>query len=566
MADPVNLTPPAISGNTTTGEVLSCSSGTWDQVVTETYQWKRETGGGTGVYADVPGATSHLYPLTNADVGRRIECAVTATGMPTPPPDTGSKVTVTLNPTGHSTAVYLDYGSDPANLSGTVGPVDAGSGSGVVSVDVNLPSFSANSYNFFRARAVNSSGESVSVISRVFTPPAVPHTIHVPADYATLQLAVNACVSGDTIDIGVTTQGTVNLNRNMSGIVRITGTGIIQRLNVTGKNWSVEAGITVDGHGLGGNDRLVELQSPAQNNHFACNIIYPATAVGQLGMIWGGNSTQDNYFYKMLVQGGGLSKGYSGSPGNPSIWPLRYRFVGCEFKAATWDLFHCDGMKSWAFIEGWHHNPTDGVTSEHHDSLQITYGDDLLWQRMRSSWSAGHSGGNNNGIIFSGDPSGCTNAHVQSSYIEHWHGVGVQFVPGTGWIRNLTIYDSGLTGGDSEDFVFGGATADVVNVSVVRGFANSGAGGITGSHNHFKISQGNLSSLSATTTGDPKYTDAANGDYRPIPSSPLAGSGISDSHTLKWGYDGRGWGATPPRGAFAPNNVTSPLVISAVLS
>lgn len=70
---PVNTVAPAITGTTTNGQTLTCSTGTWTGTATITYtrQWRRN-----GV--DVAGRTASTYLLGAADVGTVISCRVTA--------------------------------------------------------------------------------------------------------------------------------------------------------------------------------------------------------------------------------------------------------------------------------------------------------------------------------------------------------------------------------------------------------------------------------------------------------------------------------------------------------
>ena len=68
---PVNTVAPAVTGTTTVGNTLSCSTGTWTNAVTYTYQWFR-----SGVA--ISGATSSTYLLVTADVSQTIKCQVTA--------------------------------------------------------------------------------------------------------------------------------------------------------------------------------------------------------------------------------------------------------------------------------------------------------------------------------------------------------------------------------------------------------------------------------------------------------------------------------------------------------
>lgn len=74
VAAPVNTVAPAITGTTTVGQVLSCSTGTWTGTATInfTYQWRR---GGV----DIGSATSSTYTLIQPDTGAIISCAVLGT-------------------------------------------------------------------------------------------------------------------------------------------------------------------------------------------------------------------------------------------------------------------------------------------------------------------------------------------------------------------------------------------------------------------------------------------------------------------------------------------------------
>lgn len=64
---------PAVTGTTTVGSTLSCSTGTWTNTPSSyAYQWKRD-----GV--SISAATSSTYLLVSADNGTMISCTVTAT-------------------------------------------------------------------------------------------------------------------------------------------------------------------------------------------------------------------------------------------------------------------------------------------------------------------------------------------------------------------------------------------------------------------------------------------------------------------------------------------------------
>ena len=71
-----NVTPPQITGTVRQGELLSVTQGTWNGTtpLTYTYRWERCDGACTEV------ATSALYGVAAADVGKRLKVTVTATG------------------------------------------------------------------------------------------------------------------------------------------------------------------------------------------------------------------------------------------------------------------------------------------------------------------------------------------------------------------------------------------------------------------------------------------------------------------------------------------------------
>lgn len=71
---PVNVSQPAVSGTPSSGNTLSCTTGTWSGggTITFAYQWRRNG-------SNIPLATSSTYLLTNADAETSIDCLVTAT-------------------------------------------------------------------------------------------------------------------------------------------------------------------------------------------------------------------------------------------------------------------------------------------------------------------------------------------------------------------------------------------------------------------------------------------------------------------------------------------------------
>lgn len=78
VSAPTNSVAPAITGTTTEGQTLTCSTGTWANTPTSyAYQWKRATSSG-GSYSNVSGATSSTYVLQTGDATYYFKCDVTA--------------------------------------------------------------------------------------------------------------------------------------------------------------------------------------------------------------------------------------------------------------------------------------------------------------------------------------------------------------------------------------------------------------------------------------------------------------------------------------------------------
>ena len=69
---PVNSVLPAITGTTTVGQTLTCTSGTWSKSPSYAYQWRRD-----GVA--ISGATANTRVLAAPDAGAAMSCTVTAT-------------------------------------------------------------------------------------------------------------------------------------------------------------------------------------------------------------------------------------------------------------------------------------------------------------------------------------------------------------------------------------------------------------------------------------------------------------------------------------------------------
>jgi hypothetical protein len=81
--EPLNATPPSITGTPEVSEVLTSTDGIWDSqsngVVTYTYQWHRADDGQGLNDAPIAGATAKTYTVIAEDEGKFLRCFVTGT-------------------------------------------------------------------------------------------------------------------------------------------------------------------------------------------------------------------------------------------------------------------------------------------------------------------------------------------------------------------------------------------------------------------------------------------------------------------------------------------------------
>ena len=115
---PANTAAPVASGTLTVGSTLSCTTGTWTNSPTYTYQWQR---GG----ANISGATSSTYVTVSADGGTSVGCLVTATNASGSA--SAASNTLAIAAAGHS-AQALAY------LARTVGGNEGGNGTNIANL------------------------------------------------------------------------------------------------------------------------------------------------------------------------------------------------------------------------------------------------------------------------------------------------------------------------------------------------------------------------------------------------------------------------------------------------
>lgn len=89
---PVNTVLPVISGSTSVGSTLTCTTGTWTNSPSSyTYQWQRDA-------VNISGATSAGYVIVSGDQGHVIACRVVATNVAGNAGATASGITIPASP------------------------------------------------------------------------------------------------------------------------------------------------------------------------------------------------------------------------------------------------------------------------------------------------------------------------------------------------------------------------------------------------------------------------------------------------------------------------------------
>lgn len=109
-AVPVNTVAPAVTGGTSIGVTLTCSTGTWTGSPTSyAYQWEADTGAG---YADLPGETANTLDTTGMANGDDVRCKVVATN------GDGDSLPATSNAITLSSGIARIFGFDGASEDG----------------------------------------------------------------------------------------------------------------------------------------------------------------------------------------------------------------------------------------------------------------------------------------------------------------------------------------------------------------------------------------------------------------------------------------------------------------
>jgi hypothetical protein len=109
---PVASEAPWISGDAQEERRLEVQQGTWTNLASRAYQWKRCEADGSGCIP-IPGATAQLYTLTAADVNRRVLVEVTAL-------NSAGEATIVQTPASQQVRARPSSGGDV-----TIGPLPA---------------------------------------------------------------------------------------------------------------------------------------------------------------------------------------------------------------------------------------------------------------------------------------------------------------------------------------------------------------------------------------------------------------------------------------------------------
>jgi len=151
-AAPVNTVAPVISGSTTVGSNLTCTTGTWTNTPTSyAYQWLANS-------TAITNATSNTFALTITQVGANISCNVTATNI-------AGGVTATSNVAGPVVNIYtISY---LLVAGGGAGGADAGGGGGAGGLLQNTTSVTGSTVYTMTVGAGGAYGVSAAANSTI---------------------------------------------------------------------------------------------------------------------------------------------------------------------------------------------------------------------------------------------------------------------------------------------------------------------------------------------------------------------------------------------------------------
>jgi hypothetical protein len=429
----------------------------------------------------------------------------TSTSVFTATPQGGAAATQTsalvagsVDPKGATLTLSIDYGTDPDNLNQNVqyGQI---SGTGAKAFSMLVDGLSPNAIYWFRARATNSGGTSVSTMrpTRMRTYNPTPGTtVHISPTgnnstgdgsaalpWKTIQKAASTPgVSTVLMHVGQYAGQTITARPSSLVTIMDAGDGVVELDFVTitapAGNLNFEGNIKATGYSRPDLASTLIFQATGDGSGAKAGPVYWAagniTAIGKTSaaVCIRASADADNFYFDgVQTQGGGFGvKGFTGVTPTTS-YPTGWRFTGCNFGPDhTWDVVHIGSGKNWRFIACDEHDPkslggyvTGNTSEEHHDATQMQYGDDIKWIGGRvydhtniSVTSPGSA------ILFNADTSGAVDSNMMyiGRVIESWRGGGINITNGTN-LKFLQVTIGTVTGtGDGVHPASAGSTAD----------------------------------------------------------------------------------------------------------
>jgi phosphodiesterase/alkaline phosphatase D-like protein len=523
---------------------------------------------------------------------------------------TSALVAGSVDPKGATLTLSIDYGTDPDNLNQNVqyGQI---SGTGAKAFSMLVDGLSPNAIYWFRARATNSGGTSVSTMrpTRMRTYNPTPGTtVHISPTgnnstgdgsaalpWKTIQKAVSTPgVSTVLMHVGQYAGQTITARPSSLVTIMDAGDGVVELDFVTitapAGNLNFEGNIKATGYSRPDLQSTLIFQGTGDGSGAKAGPVYWAagniTAIGKTSaaVCIRASADADNFYFDGIqTQGGGFGvKGFTGVTPTTS-YPTGWRFTGCNFGPDhTWDCVHIGSGKNWRFIACDEHDPKSlggyvfGNTSEeHHDATQMQYGDDIKWigGRVydRTNIVATSPG---SAILFNADTGGAVVSNMMyiGRVIESWRGGGINITNGTN-LKLLQTTIGTVTGngdgthpastGSTSDFnVDGAATSNITirGVNAREQFVSVATPAFTVNDKNFWRSS---SSRAGTNAKSGTVTFVSSTDLHLSDGAQAAATGgplpTEDPDVLAWDNEGRGYGANPAIGAYASPTVTSPL-------
>lgn len=511
-------------------------------------------------------------------------------------------VSGSVDPKGATLTLFVDYGTDPDNLSSSVqyGQI---SGTGAKSFSMVVDSLTPNTIYWFRARATNSGGTSVSTLrpTRLRTPLITPEVAyHIsPTGNNTTGDGLTLATAWKTIQKVASTPGattclmhagqyvgqTITSKPSQLLTIKDAGDGVVELDFVSiqsAGNLNFEGNIKATGYARPQNTSALIFEGFGTPTTKAGPVYWAAGVITILGhtkadvCVRASNDANNFYFDGTVFGGGGFSfKSFANTTPTTS-YPTTWRFTGCEFTNNQWDLSHPGQTNDLVFIDCTEHDVvfnTGTGSTEHHDSQQIQNGTGIKWVGGRVyDHTNTINVGPGSATLLNNDTGGAlSNVKIIAKVFESWPGAGINITNGDSLkILQCTSGNcpgSANTQGDtgsqnpsdlivntdpthvtlrgnnfrSQYYASGASTEDAIDKNLWRTDSDrAGTNAKSGAVTFVSTTDLHLANgTQAAATGGPLPTD--------------------DADVLAWDNEGRGYGSDPAIGAYASPLVTSPL-------